>query len=533
MTGKPISQQSRRKVGLLFGILFSSVFLFSGLGVGWFMYLRPAIQGRQALASWQRVPCVILSSKVGVHHSDDGSTYSIEISYQYPFNGSVYQSNRFGFFGGSSSGYDEKAAVVARYAQGSRATCYVNPAKPSQAVLEPHSTAPMIFIFLPIAFVAVGGLMTLAFVYAAVRGERPPPGQRAGDADRPLHLRAGKARAKRFLGITFFALFWNGILAPIAWHVLGSSNHIAWLIGLFLIPFALAGVGLLIACGYYGLALLNPRVAVTLSRGAVGLGETVDVRWTMAGRYDRVRRLKIYLEGREQATYRRGTSTATDKHVFARFDLIDTDAVDDIRSGGMKLTMPADSVPTFHAANNKVLWVLVVRGEIPNWPDVKDEFEIHVIAPKSVARAPATSGAAAPGAEAPGEGSQELAIEISGRRAAFAPRESVSGTFRWQLTRPARWIEGRLFWFTRGKGTMDVAIVDRTRFETPDHQDKQTFRFTLPDGPYTFSGRLISVIWAIELIAEPGDRNQRVEIVVAPGGHEVLLGDARPVGSGT
>lgn len=492
------------------------------------MYLRPAIQGRQALASWERVPCLILSSKVGVHHSDDGSTYSIDISYQYPFNGSVYQSNRFGFFGGSSSGYAEKAAVIARYPWGSRATCYVNPANPSQAVLEPHSTAPMIFIFLPIAFVAVGGLMTLGLVYAAVRGERPPPGQRPGDADRPLHLRAGKARAMRFLGITFFALFWNGILAPIAWHVLGSSNHIAWLIGLFLIPFALVGVGLLIACGYFGLALLNPRVAVTLSRGAIGLGETVDAQWTIAGRYDRVRRLKIYLEGREQATYRRGTSTATDKHVFARLDLIDTDAVEDIRSGGTKLTIPADSVPTFHAANNKVLWVLVVRGEIPNWPDVKDEFEIHVIPPKSLAPAPPS-----PAAAAPSEGAQELAIEISRGRSAFAPRESVSGTFHWQLTRPARWIEGRLFWFTRGKGTMDVAIVDRARFETPDRQDRQTFRFALPDRPYTFSGRLISLIWAIELIAEPGDRNQRVEIVVAPGGREVLLGDARPVGSRT
>ena len=492
------------------------------------MYFRPAIKGRQALASWERVPCVILSSKVGVHHSDDGSTYSIDVSYQYPFNGRVYQSNRFGFFGGSSSGYDEKAAVVDRYPRGARAMCYVNPADPSQAVLEPRSTAPMIFVFLPIAFTAVGGLMIVGLVYAAVRGQRPPPGQRPGDADRPLLLRAGKARAARFLGITFLALFWNGLVAPIAWQVLRGSDHFSWLIGVFLIPFVLVGLGLLIACGYFGLALLNPRIAITISRGAVGLGENVEVQWVMGGRCDRIRRLRIFLEGREQATYRRGTSTATDKHVFARFDLIDTNSMDDIRGGSRKFTMPLDAVPTFHAPNNKVLWMLLVRGEIPNWPDVKDEFEIHVIPPKTIAPVPAS-----PGAAAPSEGSQELGIELVGSRTAFAPREFVAGTFHWQFTHPARWIEGRLFWFTRGKGTMDVVIVDRVRFETPDRQDRQPFRFTLPEVPFTFSGRLISVIWAIELIAEPGDRNQRLEIVVAPAGREVLLGDPSPVGGHT
>jgi len=283
--GKPISQQSRRGPGPLFGAICCSMFVLAGLVMAWFMYVHPAIQGRQTLSSWQRVPCTIVSSKIGVHRGSKGSSYSIDISYRYQFNGGLYTSNRWGFFGGSSSGYREKAAVVARYPRGARATCYVDPANPSQSVLEPHSTAPMIFAFLPIGFIAIGGFVTTAFVIAAVRGQRPPPGERPGAADRPLVLRAGAARATRFIGISLFALVWNGFFAPVAWHVMGSSDRSSPLIALILSPFGLIGIGLLIGSGYFALALLNPRVAITLGRGAIPLGGTVDVQWAFVGRF--------------------------------------------------------------------------------------------------------------------------------------------------------------------------------------------------------------------------------------------------------
>ena len=62
----------------------------------------------------------------------------------------------------------------------------------------------------------------------------------------------------------------------------------------------------------------------------------------------------------------------------------------------------------------------------------------------------------------------------------------------------------RLFWYTRGKGTEDVGLVDTVAFPNPQTTDQRTFRFALPEAPYSFSGKLISIIWAIELILEPG-----------------------------
>jgi hypothetical protein len=45
----------------------------------------------------------------------------------------------------------------------------------------------------------------------------------------------------------------------------------------------------------------------------------------------------------------------------------------------------------------------------------------------------------------------------------------------------------------------------------------------LPETPYSFSGRLISLLWALELVAPPSKTVGRQELVVAPGGQEVRL----------
>jgi len=59
-------------------------------------------------------------------------------------------------------------------------------------------------------------------------------------------------------------------------------------------------------------------------------------------------------------------------------------------------------------------------------------------------------------------------------------------------------------------------------FPDPQTTDQRTFRFALPEGPYSFSGKLISIIWAIELILEPGPSVERREIVMSPSGREVV-----------
>ena len=116
-----------------------------------------------------------------------------------------------------------------------------------------------------------------------------------------------------------------------------------------------------------------------------------------------------------------------------------------------------------------------------------------------------------------------LQIQIADGRTTFRPGDKISGGVGWTLDQPAKSIEMRLFWYTRGKGTTDVQVVDRKRFDDPAKQDRKDFTLNLPVTPYSFSGTLISLVWALELIAEPGGRVERLELVVAPEGQEIHL----------
>jgi hypothetical protein len=119
----------------------------------------------------------------------------------------------------------------------------------------------------------------------------------------------------------------------------------------------------------------------------------------------------------------------------------------------------------------------------------------------------------------------DLRIELAEGRRMVKPGESVEGRVSWTVDR-ADSAEVRLFWYTRGKGTQDVGVVDTVVFSSPQATDQRTFRFTVPEGPYTFSGTLISIVWAIELIVEPGSSTERREIVVSPIGREIRVGNA-------
>ena len=118
-----------------------------------------------------------------------------------------------------------------------------------------------------------------------------------------------------------------------------------------------------------------------------------------------------------------------------------------------------------------------------------------------------------------------LRISTQEQRTSFRPGEELKGEARWTLDVKAKSAEVRLFWYTEGKGTRDLQVVDTIIFQTPKENDERSFTFNLPEAPYSFSGKLISLIWAIELVIEPGDLAQRLEIIVSPTGEEILLSD--------
>jgi hypothetical protein len=117
----------------------------------------------------------------------------------------------------------------------------------------------------------------------------------------------------------------------------------------------------------------------------------------------------------------------------------------------------------------------------------------------------------------------ELEITTRDGKTGFLPGEVVAGHVTWMFDSPPGMIELRLFWRTQGKGTKDVKVVDSLTFDNARPQEAREFRFQLPDGPYSFSGKLISLIWALELVRTSTDETARLDILVSPTGSEVLL----------
>ena len=108
-----------------------------------------------------------------------------------------------------------------------------------------------------------------------------------------------------------------------------------------------------------------------------------------------------------------------------------------------------------------------------------------------------------------------LNIALHEDKTAFAPGQTVEGTIRWSLHTNPEHLEFSLFWYTAGKGTRDVGVVETARFDNPGACGSKEFAFPLPDGPYSFSGKLISLIWALELTCRPGSETARREIILS------------------
>jgi hypothetical protein len=117
----------------------------------------------------------------------------------------------------------------------------------------------------------------------------------------------------------------------------------------------------------------------------------------------------------------------------------------------------------------------------------------------------------------------ELVIELADDVTTFEPGAQLAGTVRWELDDEPESVELRLVWNTAGKGDRDLHVVDTVVFDRPRRRESREVNLTLPAQPYSFSGKLISLIWALELIAFPSNASWRREITIAPGGEEIQL----------
>lgn len=116
-----------------------------------------------------------------------------------------------------------------------------------------------------------------------------------------------------------------------------------------------------------------------------------------------------------------------------------------------------------------------------------------------------------------------LDISIAGRRDAFRPDETLAGTVSWSFPDPPRKVEVFLLWRTSGKGDADEAAVASVELPVAGASGYGEFAFPLPDGPYSFSGRLITLSWRVEAVTKGPSETAASPFTLSPSGGEIRL----------
>ena len=407
---KAARSRGKDKVGgVVVGVLFGGVFATAGIGMLIFMTILPL--WRTAISqTWTQMPCVVERSELlRYDDGDDGPTYRIDILYKYDVAGQTYGSNRYSFASiGSSSGHKGKQKVLSQYPIGHQTTCYVDPSDPTNAVLKRGLTLSNLWGLFPIPFAAIG----LFVIYFSLFGSSEdksnnwkPGGKKKQDkhavgeyanhdaGDGPVTLDPTGSRRKSFIGMLIFSMLWNGITGTILFFVLGKAikGDMDTAPMIFLGIFQLVGLILAGITIKKLLIMFAPSVVLDLSRQAIPVGGSAELRWRIPGSPGRVSSVTIKLIGEESATYRRGTDTVTDTETFYEQVLVGPEegggeSMPEYRSpsrlndsGDEIIAIPLDTMHSFEAENNKILWKLEVKADVPRWPDPKDTYPLTVL----------------------------------------------------------------------------------------------------------------------------------------------------------
>lgn len=387
---KTVSPRVRR-FGWFLAFLISSLISLAGGGILYNKCYKPL---RLESQNWQETKCLVINSRVHTIRGDDTNSYRPDILYQYEVNGTAYRSNRYNFYNNSVGGsYSGAQQVSQSYPVNSVVRCFYNADEPQEAVLQNYISSENVFWVLGFLFLLAGLFMGLRFLrnvffLPATKAETQTifPAQSKSREARPRGtfvsrstLTFGSSRDMRigkFLGSLLAASIVNGFIAFALYDNLSGSFN---LFSIFLIPFVLAGLGLIKSAFLSFLAFFSPLIRLSASTN-IRPADTLEISWSLSGRTSAAEALSIYLEGEEVATYRQGTDTLSDKRRFFKAAIVEIPAGSGIqKTGSATYTLPKDLIPSFATANNKICWSVRVVLGVKSLPDVIEEQEISII----------------------------------------------------------------------------------------------------------------------------------------------------------
>lgn len=153
MTAKPMNANAGRYWLAAMGLML----VLAGAGFTWGLW--GAWQKGEETRRWVATPCRVVSSRIVSERPTPNSNvaHRVELSYRFEFGGQPRFGSRIKRVEGPTAHEDEARKKQEAYPVGLETTCWVNPADPTQTVLQHSGRGALYSIWFPLLFV-VGGL---------------------------------------------------------------------------------------------------------------------------------------------------------------------------------------------------------------------------------------------------------------------------------------------------------------------------------------------------------------------------------------
>jgi hypothetical protein len=150
-----------------------------------------------------------------------------------------------------------------------------------------------------------------------------------------------------------------------------------WGAGMLIGVCGLLALVMVIGMGVFFLAIFNPKVRLRADSDRMAAGEALALSWEIGPRSHVIEELRIDLEGQLEAPPPGGGRNQI--KTVACYSVFRTRNRSEIKAGQASFLVPSDALPSSSEQDHRVRWAVRVTGKIPNWPDIRDEFEITVL----------------------------------------------------------------------------------------------------------------------------------------------------------